>query len=1329
MSKTCVKKHFPALEARYEALVNLPMGEKEAAIKATIEEYEKLQEELNTFKKTIGVKEETYTPLDNLKEIQVIEDEYSKLIENVAPIVKKTKVSETPVVKENTRQKEIDKINKEYDAKINEIQPQEINPIQRLKDRVKELMNNPYNTQYVGDNTTPPNETDAKEYEELLSKWNRKAESKLARILDRPSNYKYNNIGLGEQEIDRVKELNKSLGDWMTFQGTSAGENESVADLIERINLLEKVENKQEIKTELLDSDLKSTIQVVDVESKSLGNQYRGLQTGTDVLALINNKENTITFSHIRTESIVSFFPNSSIIINDNKTFELNINGRTLSGKENDKGGQVINLTEWKEFSNESNILIKDFGNVYNAVSQFIGLDSQGKELYQTVESDFNYDQINSESLKIDVEEVNRTKKGDIIDLFVSTSDLYNSKLDEKQKVSQLHIYAMRNGKLIGSVPAGYSDEDINGVGIQLRDLRKNTINFIKNTNQKGLIKLPYKMEAGVIIVGTPNITLQKDEQGDVTTKQNNFTKESLQNVVGTGYSLNGEITSTVNVDVKQFARKVGEINKDKKVPLIIASINGKTIAFPVDLKSEQFDMSEPVIEAFKNSDDKTKAKVLIQTLLDNDINPNSFGIDFSNPAWIGQENEIKDAVSALEKVIIYKDIDQFASEKYNLNSLITDATIAIELDRTPFASNKIMLKSSSKIDTDVLGYRENLVIIEQDKDTYKGILNEVIQDISFEINKNLALGTINNNFAEILAENPLIADKNLINNVKIIIKNMPTSIKKLIGVDLINNAKILINEVQLQKDKIKSIKEEIEKSLYYSEIDPTFITVNSDGELNNPNILEYQVIQELGGIKNKEEFEQVLNNSSFESLKEGTQLNLFDSLSQFNKIPIVENIDGVISPKKEDKIVQTIKATLQEDENYIIREVLSDLEGISSTIWLGNSQAVKTLLKNVENKAIEISLDLKGLEESYDLKKQGEIMTLLRYLDFLLNNVNEQNQNNFIEAYKEFLGVEQVDEIAVELVNSKFRNLPLVKYNTKDSDYKVFKENGLLKIKDRIFLKTDSTKRVLKDIELLMQANKLSISETEMENAVFNEYTEDSEYDLDTLKKLINYREYFSVKKETINNNTVIIPQNNITNLEYLKTDFISDLHKEQLLNVDDKALQNLEFGELGITLKNTDVISVEEMNNYLETNEDLKNYFIISKNTNFELKNTENNFVENIRDQFINRKMADKLEDNFKRIDSETIEVQSKLDFISVNNENFERVQGDSFVKLPVNTSNFYEVNMEQPRLNINPKDYTSQKNNPQTEIKNKYSEKEQEIIDKEEDCSKKFVYLQPK
>jgi hypothetical protein len=439
----------------------------------------------------------------------------------------------------------------------------------------------------------------------------------------------------------------------------------------------------------------------------------------------------------------------------------------------------------------------------------------------------------------------------------------------------------------------------------------------------------------------------------------------------------------------------------------------------------------------------------------------------------------------------------------------------------------------------------------------------------------------------------------------------------------------------------------------------------------------------------------------------------LFESLSEFNKIKVV---DENMQPKLNDAVSQTIRATLQDDESGVVRAILSDLEGLSANVWNNNVEAVKTLLKNTQEKAIQISLDLKGLENSYDTKTQPQILELIRSLDFILNNSSEQSLDNFVEIYEDFFNVDKSEQIVTEKVDEKWRKMPLVKLETKDNDYKVFQKFGLINTGKGVYLKTDALKKSLEEVEVFMNANKLTLDESEMADKVFAEDVSGAEYDADTLKKLINYRKYFgteNIKKETVE---VKVPQQ-IENEDYLKSDFISDIRKLQLQNPKNKALQNLNFSEKGITLTNTDPISIAELNDYLETNQDLKNYFKLNRNTNFEIEQEDSIIDE--RTQIVNGKILPEFNDNFRKINAETTQASSNEDFIRIGKDNFERVQGDLFAKLPTNETNFYITDIEKPKLNVSPREYISQKTSPEIKIVNKYSQKESEQIDNEIEC----------
>ena len=1219
--------------------------------------------------------------------------------------------------------------------------------LQQLQNKIAEIIgSNDYLTQYFGTDLaeqgkTKPSESDIRTYEELLSKIDRRVEPNTDRIISRPSNF-YKNLGLTIPEIDQLKVLQTRLNDWLTLEGTVSNDEQSVAEMLDLIDSLQTQSVRDTTKTELIDRDYKSVVDAIDEQANSLGSSVRGLQTPTNALATIKNQN--IRFSHIRVETLASFFPGSNMIVNSNNTFEIDLNnGQRLTGRINDKGGQDIPLKEWLAVAPQSNVLIKNFGTNSSAISQLLGLDSQGNEIYQNVPSDFDYRQTDGTNYSVDEEAVNAVKNGDTLDLFVSSTDAFNDSLTSKELPKQIHIYVMKNGKLLGSLPAPYDKESTEGIGIPLSELRQSAAEFTKG--KKGLIKLPQKMSAKITFIGAPQITLQKSGEETVT-KNNPFTKESLQNVVGQGFIENGQVTSTIKIDVNQFINKISASNKDAKIPFIAFNYNGKVVGFPVSLNSVTVDMSQSVLDIFNSTEATTaiKAKTLVDALIQNGLDPQSYGIDFTDKEnWIDSQ-ETSNALSDLSKIKQFVDVEQFATKNYNKENLINDATIAIRLDNSPFQTSKIMLSMSNKIDSDVLGYKEFLQANEAREIEIRSELNTVAKELySAYINNS----ELDNNFTQTFDENPIlpgesdIVMRQNINTLKTAIKGASQKTKKEIGADLFKKANELLSELNYSTNKSKDIKEQIKNSEYYQDADPNFITVDEQGNLENPFINETEAIQELGGIKTEEEFNEALDASDLDYLK--TDTSLFEEMSEFNNIAVKEETEEGIQDKINTDVQDTLEATLREPTNNGLQTSLSNIEGYTPEVWNSSPEAIKTLLRDIEKQAIDVNVDLTGLAESYETKTQEEVLDVTRALDFMLNNPTPESLNHFVNTYQDFTNVVDTIERQVVKVESKYRDLPLITLDTTSSEYKAFKDNGLLKIQENVYIKTDGNTKTLEEVEDLMSTNLDVFPENTVQGDVNNKsivledinsyvesqmadvLTNDSEFDVDTIKKLIYYKTYFGIENKevpTVSQEKIAdISASNISNAEYLTTDYIAEVRNQQLREVH-PVLQNLVFNQKGITLRYTDEISVAEMNDYLKDNEDLRNYFLLSKNTNFnvDLEASEDEITtQNMRDYYANGGILEAYKNGYTKINNETIQTKTTEDFISINGDVYERTADELFSKLPKTDPNFYELNIEAPILNVDPSQYPSINSVSEIETKNILTKTEQNNFDESQDC----------
>ncbi len=1219
---------------------------------------------------------------------------------------------------ESTPKTDTNKTNKEYSKKIDALKSQlstagSVTVLQKLKNKVKELLsNNKYVADYVGEDVSElskirPNETDVKEYETLISKINRKVEPNVAKVIGQPSDT-YKNIGLSIEEIDRLKELNNTLNRWMLLDGTQVNDQQSVADLLNIINSLESQVEKKNVKVELNDKDFKATIDAVDGEVSSSGNSVAGLITPTTALATI--QQGNVRFSHISLDTLAGFFGGTSLL-NENNTFEIFLpTGEKLAGKKNEKNGFDVKLTDWNAVRGLLNVLIKNFGTNSATISQFIGQDTNGVDLYRDVPSDFDYRQTNGENLVIDEDAVNSIKNGDELTLKISSTDAFNAGLKPKDLASQIHIYVYKGDKLVGSLPASNGKQSVDGIGMSLIDLRTEATEFTKG--KKGLITLPQQMTAKIVFIGQPNITLEKASEGVVTTKQNEFTKEALQTVVGTGFIQNGEVTSNVNIDANQFIKKLSSVNSDTRIPFVVFNMSGKNIAFPITLKTTTFDRGTEVRD-FLNGDSSTtiKAKTLIDALTQNGLDPNSYTIDFSdNENWMTSD-EVERALDDLSNITESVDLDQFAGKNYKKEALVNDATIAIDLSNKPFQTNKVMISVSNKINGDVLGYKEFQKEVEAKIIETRTALNEVAKEVYSQYIKN---GDLENNFTEVFDDAPIekgtsdVIMRRNVNTLRTALKGISAKTKGVIGTDLVNKANNLIKELDGLGKREKDVKEQIKNSESYQNTDPLFITVDENGELENPAVNEADAIGEIGGIKIKDEYDEVLENSDLDYLK--TE-DVFDEMSEFNRIPAKTiNENGELVDLETSTVKETLENTLQEPKSVKqFSGELAFIDGLSPNSWR-DAKEVKILLKHVGKLAVEMGIDLQDFDSYYDTKAQAEVQTLLRTLDRLINNQTQTNLNTFIETYREFIGDISTPKEAVLRLRPELRNeTRLVQLETENSDYKMFREYGLLRVQDGVYLRVDEN-QTLAEIEAI----KAPIENIEAKMAEIK--TNDSEYDADTLKKMLYYSEEFPVAPTA--KKTIILPT---TQLE-VSDNIVYEMRVRQIKAEKGSPLNNLVFSDKGIQLKYTDVQSVAEMNDLLKDEQELRNYFLMSKNTNFAVENNE--IVEDFettqteRDSLINGAKKEEFRGEVKMINPFTIQPKAEENFITVNDENYERVEGDLFVKLSVNNSQFYTLNNQAPTLNVDANEYLIQASEPKVEKRVLYSKRQGENITKEID-----------
>ena len=899
----------------------------------------------------------------------------------------------------------------------------------------------------------------------------------------------------------------------------------------------------------------------------------------------------------------------------------------------------------------------------------FATQNKANSELFQNVASDFDFQQTDGTSMKIDKDAVNNVKNGDTLELHVSTTDVFNSKLEKGERAKQLHIYVMKGGKLLGSLPAS-NKTAVEGIGVNLVDLRKEAYDFWQaDKTGKTLIKLPHQMKAQITFMGVPNLTLHRSEEGTVETKTLPFTGKSLQHVVGQGYILDGVVTTTAKIDVNQFTRTISKGNPGVKVPFIVFNYKGKNVSFPVKLNTKTSNKAE---NALNGENSLEKAKSLVNTLLQNNMKDVADSIDFTDPNWMDSK-EVEEAMIELSKVEETISIETFASSTYSKERLRGDAEIAIDLENRPFGTNKVMLTTTDELAPDVLGYRELILEKEEKISQVKNELSDLARQVEVA---QLNDSDLDNNLTDVFADNPTVKG-DVEGNITILrnaLKGISRKTSKLLGVDLINLAKSKLKELDSLESMVKNVSEQIKNSKYYRDVDPSLLVLDESGEIENPAITQEAIIEQLGGIKDFEEFEEKAQ--GIETLNKSGQylLDLFEETKDLERVEVKVETQNGLEDKLDTSVRDTLVATMRDSSNGLL-ELVQVLNSYSPQVLKANPKEVEKLLKEIEDKALDHNIDFRGLSGIL------EILPLLQRV--LSPNANEEDFNSFVEAYLKGKGAVESPKQKVIKVAPQFKGKKLIVLESESSQYKLFKDEGLIEVQEGVYLKTDGHEQTLEEVEA-------KLDQPNVDPQLQDVITEDAEYDLDTVKKFIHYKNHFVAPNIEGKDPTPQLKKVGGATLKPKKSVIPNYFNKQ--LRGEHKALENLVFDSKGITLRHLDKQSVDVMNDYLKGESELRNYFLLSVNTNFEVYSDEVAQVS-MRDVLYNGGRLEQFKGDSTPLGKGDIRANTVSNFITLGNDNFERISGDLFAKIGKNESEFLEVGVEQPKLSIDPAQYTSQ------------------------------------
>ena len=402
----------------------------------------------------------------------------------------------------------------------------------------------------------------------------------------------------------------------------------------------------------------------------------------------------------------------------------------------------------------------------------------------------------------------------------------------------------------------------------------------------------------------------------------------------------------------------------------------------------------------------------------------------------------------------------------------------------------------------------------------------------------------------------------------------------------------------------------------------------------------------------------------------------------------------------KTDSTYTRLEQTVDISLDYTsLRSQVEFIKTIPIEYFATSPELIERYFDNIKKQSYDVGIDLLNIDEIFYSKTVNELLDFLdSYYNFLsdLENLNgeslEDSIRDFSESYDSFFNREN-NEIK-DVIDKINREGEFIKLETNRSEYKLFTENGLLKIDNNIYQKVDNNRsiqdlyNILLENDFLLPKNTLSVKNTplnrdilleDLDKFISNKAQEyQTEYsDVVNLKKIAAYKLLLNVdiKYTTVENG--ISKNINVDN-------FIIEFNKEIIKN---KKLSDIFYiSNRGIESRyNIGQYTYNFIKNELDTEmfNSLVSYSKLSGNESLKYISdmSPNNVILNKRDFYAN---------NLHELDSfqgkyikkgDLLYVKNNInDFIKVKNSLYEKVDTNVYAKVNV-SDRYMNYNLEKP------------------------------------------------
>ena len=529
-------------------------------------------------------------------------------------------------------------------------------------------------------------------------------------------------------------------------------------------------------------------------------------------------------------------------------------------------------------------------------------------------------------------------------------------------------------------------------------------------------------------------------------------------------------------------------------------------------------------------------------------------------------------------------------------------------------------------------------------------------------------------------------------------------------NIDNIKKSQLFSEMDIVQLDNIENIYKI--KELYYklSNTSEEFSTIKTDiiiGEglfnKNNPDIILSEIYKNYAGLTTKKQILDKANDIGDYVLLNNPELikKVLKEVRNKQEIPLYETDEysGDLVAKTDStytRLEQTVDISL---DYTSLRSQVEFIKTIPIEYFATSPELIERYFDNIKKQSYDVGIDLLNIDEIFYSKTVNELLDFLdSYYNFLsdLENLNgeslEDSIRDFSESYDSFFNKEN-NEIK-DVIDKINREGEFIKLETNRSEYKLFTENGLLKIDNNIYQKVDNNisiqdlYNILLENDFLLPENTLSVKNTplnrdilleDLDKFISNKAQEyQTEYsDVVNLKKIAAYKLLLNIdiKYTTVENG--ISKNIDVDN-------FIIEFNKEIIKN---KKLSDIFYiSNRGIESRyNIGQYTYNFIKNELDTEmfNSLVSYSKLSGNESLKYISdmSPNNVILNKRDFYANNlHELDNFQGKYIK-KGDLLYVKNNInDFIKVKNSLYEKVDTNVYTKVNV-SDRYMNYNLEKP------------------------------------------------